>query len=184
MQLQWGHVFSDVEIHGGPDPLPPIPKASMGPRLFRRGNDNRAGFVGRILLLQWGHVFSDVEISDLRPDVRAAQGLQWGHVFSDVEMIETRYLSKKDLRLQWGHVFSDVEIKRHIQPPAVISEASMGPRLFRRGNDYKAAASKSNIKASMGPRLFRRGNGNPGASCLKCLLASMGPRLFRRGNLC
>jgi len=37
--------------------------ASMGPRLCRRGNDaGAAGGNGKIDRLQWGHVFVDVEI--------------------------------------------------------------------------------------------------------------------------
>ena len=37
-------------------------------------------------------------------------------------------------RLQWGHVFSDVEIFRVTITAYVPGWASMGPRLFRRGN--------------------------------------------------
>jgi len=37
--------------------------ASMGPRLFRRGNGAVPVMpAGRSSLLQWGHVFSDVEM--------------------------------------------------------------------------------------------------------------------------
>ena len=36
--------------------------------------------------------------------------------------------------------------------------ASMGPRLFRRGNNFDGCFSAMFIVASMGPRLFRRGN--------------------------
>ncbi len=42
--------------------LPLLIAASMGPRLFRRGNKSRRGSLRRKrLVLQWGHVFSDVE---------------------------------------------------------------------------------------------------------------------------
>ena len=37
-KLQWGHVFSDVETRGFPRHAPGGRCASMGPRLFRRGN--------------------------------------------------------------------------------------------------------------------------------------------------
>ena len=60
--LQWGHVFSDVEI-----------------TFLSSGLKTAA-------MLQWGHVFSDVEIRNLRPGGVADVGLQWGHVFSDVEI--------------------------------------------------------------------------------------------------
>ena len=38
-------------------------QASMGPRLFRRGNKELMVSLLYDALLQWGHVFSDVEIS-------------------------------------------------------------------------------------------------------------------------
>ena len=38
VSLQWGHVFSDVEIGDVRKLLFKILVASMGPRLFRRGN--------------------------------------------------------------------------------------------------------------------------------------------------
>ena len=85
--LQWGHVFSDVEMRCTAPSMPQYQIASMGPRLFRRGNSAspscgtpicgasmgprlfRRGNVGgvgvplsSVMLLQWGHVFSDVEI--------------------------------------------------------------------------------------------------------------------------
>ena len=91
---------------------------------------------------------------------------------------------------------------RHSGPRA----ASMGPRLFRRGNFDCFFHLSPFAHASMGPRLFRRGNRRSARSppssprsfngatsfqtwkfqkrfsCTGHLLASMGPRLFRRGN--
>ena len=109
--LQWGHVFSDVEI---PERHAPVISAPT---------------------LQWGHVFSDVEMTDSRFIWHPATTLQWGHVFSDVEIaivlnmpsrptisfngatsFQTwKYqfffsVGRRAKRLQWGHVFSDVEI--------------------------------------------------------------------------
>ena len=89
-----------------------------------------------------------------------------------------------------------------------IMVASMGPRLFRRGNPgsaYPCTPSSfvlqwghvfSDVEiavnprpgysfiphASMGPRLFRRGNGLSRRWAARDAVASMGPRLFRRGN--
>jgi len=61
--------------------------------------------------------------------------------------------------LQWGHVFSDVETRENRFFHVLQCEASMGPRLFRRGNIWQNSRnSLRNICASMGPRLFRRGN--------------------------
>jgi len=95
-------------------------------------------------------------------------------------------------------------------PPVVACaghHASMGPRLFRRGNARIERNVNSYRMASMGPRLFRRGNvrligiDTPESTKLqwghafsgvetinaaigqeRSPVASMGPRLFRRGN--
>ena len=109
--------------------------ASMGPRLFRRGNP---GCTTRVL---------------------ARAKLQWGHAFSDVEILYPNPTTDPPAVLQWGHAFSDVEILG--SPPRSVrpSPASMGPRLFRRGNEVINQKIMPFIdSASMGPRLFRRGN--------------------------
>ena len=144
-ELQWGHAFSDVEIPVfDPGVLLGVRYASMGPRLFRRGNGYHLAARHELLNipLQWGHAFSDVEIRrragiqhvdaagfngatpfqtwKLDPLVDAPIGssaLQWGHAFSDVEMLQGGLVDK--LRealapLQWGHAFSDVEILMHL----------------------------------------------------------------------
>jgi len=108
--LQWGHVFSDVEtiedmINQGADK-----QASMGPRLFRRGNI-RSG---------------DINVAPLNRFNGATSFQTWkpchGHqnqykecCFNGATSFQTwkRPLALKALErlaeLQWGHVFSDVE---------------------------------------------------------------------------
>ena len=68
MSLQWGHVFSDVEI-----------SCTCQSRAISAS-------------LQWGHVFSDVEMAQKGHvyDHQSAR-LQWGHVFSDVEIDISRH---------------------------------------------------------------------------------------------
>ncbi len=110
--LQWGHVFSDVEM-----PL-------------------RRVHSGAFTLLQWGHVFSDVEIPMMTAIGQQLIQLQWGHVFSDVEIKIWFFKPCKHMTmLQWGHVFSDVEINPLRKWNKLLCVASMGPRLFRRGNE-------------------------------------------------
>ena len=133
--LQWGHVFSDVEMYGLLCFIHPGDGASMGPRLFRRGN----------------------AVNSRSPVVFLA--LQWGHVFSDVEMLQRLLGVLRRCELQWGHVFSDVEIASRMMGCRRRCMASMGPRLFRRGNVFSAFGPVIASPASMGPRLFRRGNG-------------------------
>ena len=108
--LQWGHVFSDVETVGrGAKPL-------------------------EFFELQWGHVFSDVETYSEEMVMSGVEMLQWGHVFSDVETEYGGGVRKCMAKLQWGHVFSDVETIEKTAEEAQRDRASMGPRLFRRGN--------------------------------------------------
>ena len=60
--------------------------------------------------------------------------LQWGHVFSDVETPFDEKYAFVGQMLQWGHVFSDVETFFGVSIMIGLFIASMGPRLFRRGN--------------------------------------------------
>ena len=134
--LQWGHSFQ-LGNSGGTSGFWRLPTASMGPRLFRRGNDLSPEAIRQFdEALQWGHVFSDVEITARASDLARRSPLQWGHVFSDVEIAD------------WGMTEADA------------LQASMGPRLFRRGNPEGHHHRLRLLDASMGPRLFRRGNHN------------------------
>ncbi len=161
--LQWGHVFSDVETPGIQHQHNAAFRiASMGPRLFRRGNRKlrrswKSGrrsfngatsfqtwkpsaspntrqlprsFNGATSFQTWKHVLGWVAAS--RPPE-----LQWGHVFSDVETFATADKARPFLWLQWGHVFSDVETPPPPEQETNKHTASMGPRLFRRGNLVK-----------------------------------------------
>ncbi len=131
----------------------------MGPRLFRRGNLYNTG---NDAVSSWGFNGATsfqtwkCAAGDLRDD--QANRLQWGHVFSDVEMTDIDGVDK------------------------TYNVASMGPRLFRRGNYAPETREGIRLRASMGPRLFRRGNLKTHPSSLPRNKASMGPRLFRRGN--
>ena len=142
--LQWGHDFSAVEmIHpflilsiqeyrfngarlfsrGNPNaPTTPLPAAiaSMGPRLFSRGNGI----------------------------TRAGSSRSWISCFNGATTFQPwkctwLYRSvAQDMTLQWGHDFSAVEILQ--SPPRRWPgrrPASMGPRLFSRGNTWPPLSS-------------------------------------------
>ena len=97
-ELQWSHVFSDMEI-GGPTSWiasSPITRASMEPRLLRHGNGGERH--GRISsynscasmeprLLRHGN-----QKTEYYSERVAANALQWSHVFSDMEI---RVLGRK-----------------------------------------------------------------------------------------
>ncbi len=87
ISLQWGHVFSDVETAVSQWTRRPDRRASMGPRLFRRGNSVSLPLSSNSAALQWGHVFSDVETVYFVGHGSCSTLLQWGHVFSDVETV-------------------------------------------------------------------------------------------------
>jgi len=158
--LQWGHVFSDVEtlsslvfclrllcFNGAtsfqtwrPSAPARAPRATdcsfNGATSFQTWRRNGTGGDGAVwFVLQWGHVFSDVE-TGTRPEfsVGLFQMLQWGHVFSDVETKIVSPQALASIKLQWGHVFSDVETLHAGVRGPVRTGASMGPRLFRRGD--------------------------------------------------
>ncbi len=66
----------------------------------------------------------------------------------------------------------------------MIGMASMGPRVFTRGNHLSDADKATEVSASMGPRVFTRGNVSKITHRLARgnTVASMGPRVFTRGN--
>ena len=89
-------------------------KASMGPRLFRRGNSSFRPVIAAEEELQWGHVFSDVEINGKRKGTRAEAG-----------------------RFNGATSFQTWKWEQHDALSAHVLSASMGPRLFRRGNRFQ-----------------------------------------------
>ncbi len=134
-------------------------------------------------MLQWGHAFSDVETENAKALSEIKLKLQWGHAFSDVETMTESLAGDHGIALQWGHAFSDVETKREILPCGRLSFLLQWGHAF---SDVETRIFDGVItlhtKASMGPRLFRRGNLRLIPESLKQVVASMGPRLFRRGN--
>ncbi len=138
-----------------------VQPASMGPRLFSRGNARRcapcrpsrmgrfngattfqpwkskrwlSGLLVSHATLQWGHDFSAVEIS-MATDIagffirfNGATTFQPWKYNAKLGGLDTAEL------LQWGHDFSAVEIPDQYSGTFARDTASMGPRLFSRGN--------------------------------------------------
>ena len=108
--------------------------ASMGPRLFGRGNLHTISCSLVVNPLQWGHVYSDVETYHFVRYLNLTHTLQWGHVYSDVETAgagtspapATCFNGGTSIRT-WKHVVGRANRTSHVG-------ASMGPRLFGRGN--------------------------------------------------
>ncbi len=87
------------------------------------------------------------------------------------------------IKLQWGRDFSAAEIRpagpaRFAAPPRFNGAATFQPRKFQ----SSFPNSRIRVRASMGPRLFSRGNLQRAGMIKTARSASMGPRLFSRGN--
>ncbi len=92
--------------------------ASMGPRVFTRGNTFGQG-----------------------TESEAGPVLQWGHASSRVETRGIWYRRRRRNRLQWGHASSRVETTPLDEVRLVQMVASMGPRVFTRGNTVRTVHS-------------------------------------------
>ena len=158
--------------------------ASMGPRLFSRGNKvvpeggkaKGTGFNGAA-------AFQPRKRKARARCPSVVEQLQWGRGFSAAE---TRTVFAFPCRHPTGFNGAAAFQPRKLGAVPIWScarRASMGPRLFSRGNTLEdALVGFVHNAASMGPRLFSRGNicaNNPGLIVAR---ASMGPRLFSRGN--
>ena len=110
--FQLGHVFSDMEIlfSGNCGPCQEI-HVSIGPRLFRHGNENKlrykaplgAGFNWATSFQTWKYLFNGTVFAN-------GPLFQLGHVFSDMEINFRKNQGGINNAFQLGHVFSDMEI--------------------------------------------------------------------------
>ena len=155
--------------------------ASMGPRMFIRGNSVRAGRPCRLQRLQWGRGCSSAETLPSVNPTSFLMRLQWGRGCSSAETISLETARAEVLVLQWGRGCSSAETPWSAQPVSNAQcfngAADVHPRKHpdrRRIHPLRAA--------SMGPRMFIRGNGDGSCWETGCAHASMGPRMFIRGN--
>ncbi len=79
--------------------------------------------------------------------------LQWGRDFSVAEIMLHALADLKRRRLQWGRDSSVAEISCIGSRYTAMQAASMGPRLFSRGNWDAIDHKQRTTTASMGPRL-------------------------------
>jgi len=108
----------------------------MGPRLFSRGNDpSISDLINPRISLQWGTTFQPWKSE------RANYTLTGGHSFNGATTFQPWKWDYQgwqqpvlDILLQWGHDFSAVEMHVAISICCSGYDASMGPRLFSRGN--------------------------------------------------
>ena len=160
-KLQWGRNFIVAEItriswQGGMG----TPLASMGPQLYRCGNKS-PGYVMNPDddKLQWGRNFIVAETCGSATCTVWFLSLQWGRNFI---VAETWLHDRGDVRgvftLQWGRNFIVAEIRPIPNQRLRSHSASMGPQLYRCGNDDTLEFGVIHGVASMGPQLYRCGN--------------------------
>ncbi len=86
-QLQWGHGFSAVEMVSAARHTSRAKTASMGPRLFSRGNVADAAGGLPTTTLQWGHGFSAVEMTGLGVGGRVCGGFNGATAFQPWKLL-------------------------------------------------------------------------------------------------
>ena len=134
-RLQWGRNFIVAEIRGLCDVAGLGGPASMGPQLYRCGNDLGAGlgveshkcFNGAATLSLWKRaILHGLSI--------AVFLLQWGRNFIVAEIIRRNCMWSSFISLQWGRNFIVAETTRSQARTPSLQHASMGPQLYRCGN--------------------------------------------------
>ena len=113
LSLQWGRNFIVAEIRGFKTRSFEAVLASMGPQLYRCGNQ---------------------EIAKDQDIIKAL--LQWGRNFIVAEIGMTKKFTCKGCKLQWGRNFIVAEIYQFLFRTYRNLSASMGPQLYRCGNPY------------------------------------------------
>ena len=181
--LQWGRGSSAAETLRFGAVFVVGEVASMGPRLFSRGNCcrpyplayRRSRFNGAAAL-QPRKRFNCERVREeargfngaaaLQPRKPTARALMapGENRFNGAAALQPRKLSSRERprrasrKLQWGRGSSAAETPAWRSSAASWRPASMGPRLFSRGNGHGIQGETSATAASMGPRLFSRGN--------------------------
>jgi len=157
-------------------------RASMGPRLFRRGNVIKNSLSYLQSQLQWGHVFSDVETL-----IRTARQIDWYKASMGPRLFRRGnecficYRFRSVSRFNGATSFQTWKRKGG-NPKRRQEQGFNGATSFQTWKPAKGSRPVREVDASMGPRLFRRGNQMCLPTTYRQNEASMGPRLFRRGN--
>ena len=112
--------------------------ASMGPQLYRCGNSITASnIVFPFDWLQWGRNFIVAETQNTQRKIKLAMSLQWGRNFIVAETQNTQRKIKLAMSLQWGRNFIVAETGAFVLDTLKSCLASMGPQLYRCGNQER-----------------------------------------------
>ena len=159
-KLQWGRDSSVAEMADDRGLEPLADHASMGPRLFSRGNHFLPRQADRGFEASMGpRLFSRGNSQQFDHFRQNDFGLQWGRDSSVAEMacvsIGARY---SNVSFNGAATLQSRKSGGALAPLPPRATLSMGPRLFSRGNEAQRVCVGSRGRASMGPRLFSRGN--------------------------
>ena len=135
-------------------------QASMGPRLFRRGNVEWFWYGHKASSCFNGATSFQTWKSEARERARAAEEeLQWGHVFSDVEMREPQLPCIGRVSGFNGATSFQTWKSPSLQPTSMGWPSFNGATSFQTWKYFPPRSRWTPTpSASMGPRLFRRGN--------------------------
>ncbi len=183
-KLQLGHGFFSVETRNSALIAHIAGRASIGPRIFLRGNKiapttiNASGGC-----FNWATDFSPWKQIRWSADRARIQSASIGpRIFLRGNALRLERPELAHHVLQLGHGFFSVETQWNLFTRNFFSSASIGPRIFLRGNQPLMIMFTTAGVASIGPRIFLRGNQRLSARFAEHENASIGPRIFLRGN--
>ena len=135
----------------------------MGPRMFIRGNLGSAG--GEMFKVLGFNGAADVH--PRKPPWPKCGPVTHRIRFNGAADVHPRkrkhqVVMKPAQMLQWGRGCSSAETGAGVEGPPHRFQASMGPRMFIRGNFPGIPVCEAPVGASMGPRMFIRGNASNG----------------------
>ena len=110
------------------------------------------------LSFNWATDFSPWKLPSTAAHAPTLRPLQLGHGFFSVETAIGRRVAQWLRMLQLGHGFFSVETACAGPMRPIGYAASIGPRIFLRGNRGHRRHNADWIAASIGPRIFLRGN--------------------------
>ncbi len=159
-------------------------EASMGPRLFRRGNDMQELKLTKIhnasmgpRLFRRGNCRGNNRKKKPRRCFNGATSFQtWKCPASASRSTPSPCFNGATSFQTWKSSFV-------ISKASILTTASMGPRLFRRGNDGTEQVLTIALKLQWGHVFSDVEKSQPSGQGCRQRVASMGPRLFRRGNV-
>ena len=165
--LQWGRDSSAAEIRSWLGRIASRLGASMGPRLFSRGNPAAStSWRCRPKKLQWGRDSSAAEMGLSWSGPLPFSSLQWGRDSSAAEITSNTGFMHPPRCFNGAAALQPRKCSCQAKFRCQATTASMGPRLFSRGNEYARESpwekgslqwGRDSSAAEISPALISRG---------------------------